>query len=257
MCEGYKNVSKIRGRYLKALDRKRNDALEDDALEKERTERALKRAYELRTFEIELYWKRATYFWGFQIAIFAAFGLIWKGNSASVWGPITLALAGLGILTALANCLSARGSKFWQENWEKHIDMLEDDHEGSLYKTVWLDEGRRGYSVSKINRQLSWYFVVFWALVVFYVVVTLLRWSELSWAGSVCFTYIYVSIILIMILLGGILLFAQTSRLAGTLLNDDGSPRSSTSLPSWWHKRIRGANAVDFVSRYAPDEEPR
>ena len=58
--------------------------------------KALNRAYSLRTFEIEHYWKRATYFWGFQIAIFAAFGLLWRAQldaSASHdpngWGLIT------------------------------------------------------------------------------------------------------------------------------------------------------------------------
>jgi hypothetical protein len=111
---------------------------------------ALKRAYELRNFEIEHYWKRATYFWAFQVAIFAAFGLLWKDLAtgpvtvagsvpvANPWGPVTVALAGLGILTAVANALSARGSTFWQNNWEKHIDMLENEIEGRLYKTVWL-----------------------------------------------------------------------------------------------------------------------
>ena len=41
-------------------------------------ETALNRAYKLRTFEIERDWKRADYFWGFQIVIFAAFGLLGK-----------------------------------------------------------------------------------------------------------------------------------------------------------------------------------
>jgi DUF2934 family protein len=99
---------------------------------------ALKRAYRIRNFEIEHYWKRATYFWAFQVAIFAAFGLLWKQTAA--WSPVTVLLAGLGILTAVANSLSARGSRFWQENWESHIDMLEDEIEGRLYKTVWLDK---------------------------------------------------------------------------------------------------------------------
>ncbi|MGH8568044.1 MAG: hypothetical protein ACREXU_08475, partial [Gammaproteobacteria bacterium] len=29
-----------------------------------------------------------------------------------------------------------RGSKFWQENWENHVDLLEDQIMGPLYKTV-------------------------------------------------------------------------------------------------------------------------
>ena len=34
---------------------------------------ALEQAYEVRKFEIELYWKRATYFWTFIGASFAAY----------------------------------------------------------------------------------------------------------------------------------------------------------------------------------------
>jgi hypothetical protein len=116
---------------------------------------ALARAHLLRSFEIEHYWKRATYFWAFQVAIFAAFGLLWRQPAANDWSPITVALAGLGVLTAVANTLSARGSRFWQENWEHHIDMLEDTIEGRLYKTVWLDKGTVSFSVSRINLYLS------------------------------------------------------------------------------------------------------
>ena len=63
-----------------------------EATAKERLAAAHKRAYALRNFEIEHYWKRATYFWAFQVAIFAAFGLLWKHPDASDWGPITVAL---------------------------------------------------------------------------------------------------------------------------------------------------------------------
>jgi hypothetical protein len=139
--------------------------------------KALDRAYYLRTFEIEHYWKRATYFWGLQIAIFAAFGLLWKEITASdatctvhLWSPVAVALSGLGFLTAVANFLSAKGSKFWQENWERHIDMLEDEIEGRLYKTVRLpkekaSKGATSFSVSRVNLLLSGYFVSFWIFV--------------------------------------------------------------------------------------------
>ncbi|MGA8550691.1 MAG: hypothetical protein WB678_10670 [Stellaceae bacterium] len=68
---------------------------------------ALARAYQLRGFEIEHYWKRSTYFWAFQVAIFAAFALLWKQADAADWGIVSVALASLGVLTALANSLSA------------------------------------------------------------------------------------------------------------------------------------------------------
>jgi hypothetical protein len=111
---------------------------------------ALTRACERRDFEIEHYWKRATYFWAFEAAIFVALGFLWQRPGAGA-SPITILLAGIGILTAFTNTLAAHGSRFWQENWENHIDMLEDEFEGRLYKTVWLDEGKVSYSVSRVN----------------------------------------------------------------------------------------------------------
>lgn len=126
---------------------------------------ALTRSHEIRKFEIELYWKRATYFWVLQGAVFAALGLIWKGDDTAPPFILPVALAALGLLTAAAGWFSAQGSKFWQENWERHIDMLEDEFEGKLHKTAWV--GLRGvrWSVSNINDRLILFFVVFWLLV--------------------------------------------------------------------------------------------
>jgi hypothetical protein len=121
-------VSELRDRYFRTLGL---DPTKSET--KRQIRKALDRAYQQRTFEIEHYWKRATYFWGFQLAIFAAFGLLWREQSKDQWTLVTIALSVLGILTAVANSLSG-GSKFWQENWERHIDMLEDEIEGRLYK---------------------------------------------------------------------------------------------------------------------------
>lgn len=126
---------------------------------------ALNRSHEIRQFEIELYWKRATYFWVLQAAVFTALGLIWKDEGKAIPEIVPVALAALGLLTSAAGWLSAQGSKFWQENWERHIDMLEDEFEGKLHKTAWV--GRMGvrWSVSNINDRLIVFFVAFWLLV--------------------------------------------------------------------------------------------
>src|ERR1700730_11367241 len=127
-------MTRLRERYLNTLGLA---GMDQATVNKRR--KALNRAYQLRTFEIEHYWKRATYFWGFQIAIFAAFGLLWRADGQqNQWGLITVALSGLGVMTAVANSLSASGSKFWHRNWERHIDILEDEVEGRLYKTIWF-----------------------------------------------------------------------------------------------------------------------
>ncbi len=46
-------------------------------------EKALEHALDIRKFEIELYWKRASYFWTFIGATFAGFIAIQASSSAS------------------------------------------------------------------------------------------------------------------------------------------------------------------------------
>ena len=82
-------------------------------------------------------------------------------------------VACIGLLFTWAWCLVNRGSKQWQENWENHVDMLEDDITGPLYKTVLsrpksestlidylIGPGR--FSVSKINQWVSYFTLFIW-----------------------------------------------------------------------------------------------
>lgn len=123
---------------------------------------ALSRAHEIRKFEIEMYWKRAAHFWLLQAAVFTATGLTWRFSDASLSPLIPVALAALGTVTAFSGYLSARGSKFWQENWEHHIDMLEDEFEGRLHKTVYVGNEGIAWSVSGVNDRLAFCFLLFW-----------------------------------------------------------------------------------------------
>lgn len=123
--------------------------------------KALRRAHEYRTLEIELYWKRAAYFWTFQGAVFAAFGLLLSGQT---WeqGSVLLLLCVAGGLTSVTSLFAARGAKFWQENWEKHVDMLEACMEGNLHKTVWLNLKNGSYSVTRLNEVLNCLLLAIW-----------------------------------------------------------------------------------------------
>jgi hypothetical protein len=47
-----------------------------------------------------------------------------------------LVVTGLGLVLSAAWYLANRGSKQWQENWENHVDLLEYEVKGPLYKTV-------------------------------------------------------------------------------------------------------------------------
>jgi len=142
---------------------------------------ALKQALDIRKFEIELYWKRASYFWTFIGATMAGFLAI-QASSAQNKQDLTLILSCLGFVFYYAWVCVNRGSKFWQENWEKHVDVLEDIVTGPLYKIVMsrnstsnlsekavhLITGPSSISVSKINQIISIYVFILWALLLFY-----------------------------------------------------------------------------------------
>lgn len=125
--------------------------------EKGKIEAAYSRAWENRDFEINKFWTRAAYFWGFIVLIFGAYFRTSqdKGNIF-----IQLIIICLGIIFSIAWYYVILGSKRWQENWELHIDKLEDFITGPLYKTIF----HKGtfYSVSKINEILSLSIIIVW-----------------------------------------------------------------------------------------------
>lgn len=138
-------------------------------------EMALERALDIRKFEIDLYWKRATYFWAFIAAALAGFIAVQASQSTSKI-DISVLLCNLGILFSFGWLCVNRGSKYWQENWEYHVDMLEDAIHGPLYKVVlsrgrpkgklqWLYHiltGPSALSVSKINQIISLFVFLMW-----------------------------------------------------------------------------------------------
>jgi hypothetical protein len=136
----------------------------------EMTKEAHKQALDIRKFEIEMYWKRATYFWTIIGVIFAGYFLLMKDDFASNHPTLILLLNCIGFIFSLSWYLVNRGSKFWQNNWEKHVDLLEDGVTGPLYKTViqngnlnfWDLNKEFSYSVSKINQLLSLFVTIIW-----------------------------------------------------------------------------------------------
>lgn len=127
--------------------------------DKEKIQAAYERAFKLRDFEINLYWKRAVYFWAFITTIYAAYCKVWNcalcdcklGTSL-----LLVVLAGLGFFFSVAWIFVLEGSKHWQENWENHIDLLEDYVTGPLYKTY----KSGAISVSKVNSAIAWVIAV-------------------------------------------------------------------------------------------------
>ena len=117
-------------------------------------EKAYDMAADIRKFEIELFWKRATFFWAFITAIYVAYFQVLTQIHHNEHGYISLVvLSALGLFFCVSWLLSSKGSKHWQENWEEHLNILEDDVTGPLYKTYLAE---KSYSLSKIAIYAGW-----------------------------------------------------------------------------------------------------
>lgn len=232
--------------YLQTLD-----AVESKTARKA----ALQRAHDIREFEIELYWKRANYFWLLQAAVFAAVGLTWKAEGAALPEILPIGLASLGVITAWGGWLANQGSKFWQQNWEHHIDMLEAEFEGNIYKTVYVGPLGISWSLTRVSEALSLCFTVFWFFVLILATLTknpdwTFKSSELAWPhtliewetiGSWLFT-----------VAGVRFLFRQSSRISGKHI-DYPDEMDRHGDPMGFPRLRRATNARAFLVRREPN----
>lgn len=126
-------------------------------------EKAYTKAWENRDFEINKFWTRAAYFWGFIALIFGGYITILTGThtQAALNMHLDLYLLLLGILFSISWYLVILGGKTWQRNWESHIDNLEDFISGPLYKIIFYS-GNKFYSVSKINEVMAIVIIFVW-----------------------------------------------------------------------------------------------
>lgn len=145
-----------------------------------KNEKALAYALDIRKFEIDLYWKRASYFWTFIAATFAGF-ITLQASSSLNKTDLSVILCCLGVIFSSGWLCVNRGSKHWQENWENHVDMLEDSTIGPLYKVVLtrplpkgfkehyehMLTGPTSFSVSKINQLISLFVTILWVALLF------------------------------------------------------------------------------------------
>lgn len=108
------------------------------------------KAIEIRNFEIELFWKRSLFFWGFVSAAFIAYAtfstsgsiktttkrenITWLISETVITEETTksdqenlysLLIACFGFICSFVWTLANRGNKQWQENWEITISNLE------------------------------------------------------------------------------------------------------------------------------------
>lgn len=120
---------------------------------------AYTKAWEAKNFEIENYWKRANYFWAFQVASFAGYFAVLSSDAYASDPQVLYIVVCIGVITGFAWFLTNKGSKAWQRHWEIHVDMLEEKITGPLYKIVTTT---KTYSVSKLNEIVSVFFIAIW-----------------------------------------------------------------------------------------------
>lgn len=133
-------------------------------------ERRLELAVETRKFEIELFWRRSVFFWGFISAAFVGFATLDRLDSRL----LALVIACFGLVCSVAWTLVNRGSKYWQENWEQKVNREEVPVLGGKFfaqqepvegwKSFWLRSRR--FSVSKLTIALSDFTVLVWIVIV-------------------------------------------------------------------------------------------
>ena len=176
-----------RNDYYDGYKKSNNQTEPNENLVASKKEKALEMALDIRKFEIELYWKRATYFATFIGLMFTSYFVVATAGTKlinEVKFELMMMISAIGIFASLCWFFVNKGSKYWQENWELHVDLLEDDVMGPLYKTTkkcnnewklswkfWnIFFERRSispflsykYSVGKINIFLSFMTVIMW-----------------------------------------------------------------------------------------------
>ena len=117
--------------------RNHNGVINADDLDIGKIKNAFERSHDIRKFEIGLYWQRSGYILGFLSVLAAAiaycFSVYFKEVTSENTKFITcLAVIGISLCNFWRRIIKA--SKYWQENWEYNIDMLEPFVSGNLHK---------------------------------------------------------------------------------------------------------------------------
>jgi SAM-dependent methyltransferase len=133
------------------------------------TNEAAKKAFDIahdnRKLEIQLFWQRSLFFWGFVAAALVGYMASFKDKS-----PFTIVFALFGLVCSVVWSQGNRGSKYWQEYWEKKVNFFQHHVTGNIFYDrkptspgFWeMFEGRR-VSVSKLTMALSDFTVFLWA----------------------------------------------------------------------------------------------
>lgn len=185
--------------------------------------KAFETAVETRKLEIQLFWNRSLFFWGFIASAFIAYAWLRRFSS-----DISLVIACFGLVCSVAWSFGNRGSKYWQESWETKVEEIMkcweelwktevDDIKFSVIwsmfskqekiqnKNCWLRA--RKFSVSKLAIALSDYTIFLWLSVIVWEFVRMFRTTTcivcLKPLATIGFTLISIIWVVAMLVAGG------------------------------------------------------
>lgn len=161
-------------------------------------------ALNARRDEIELFWKRSLFFWGFIAAALVALATSYHDHPR-----LALGVTVFGTVCSLCWTLANRGSRRWHVHWEKMVQVEQKPIIGDLFGIrakgeqgdFWLQA--RPYSVGKLTIALSDFVLCFWIGVLSYQVFSLVHhlagaweWRDIALATWVVFGLIYAGLVL-------------------------------------------------------------
>lgn len=150
--------------------------LKDENIAKENQINKINKAFDFanncRDKEIDRFWTRGLYFWGFIVASFGTYMTVLNASlkiadsgervRLSFSALLEMSFMSKAILAVIAYicfvfCFSwlaiHKGSKYWQENWETHLGYLEDGVIGKIYWTYMDPKNNCKFKKSPVSTQ--------------------------------------------------------------------------------------------------------
>jgi hypothetical protein len=116
-----------------------------------------------RNMEIDLFWKRSSYYWVFVGAALVAYGALKKD-----FPNICLLITSFGLISSVAWMLGNIGSKWWIENWEKKLHDASHPIVGDLFVPysekfpIGFGVSLSRFSVTKLAVLISMFSTILW-----------------------------------------------------------------------------------------------
>jgi len=130
----------------------------------ESMQKAFEVAHDNRKLEIQLFWQRSLFFWGF-----VATALVGYVKTAGSGTGLNVVFSLFGLVCSIVWSAGNRGSKYWQEYWEEKVTLFQHYTTGNIFfdrnpktPSMFDNFAARRLSVSKLTMALSDYVVFLW-----------------------------------------------------------------------------------------------